>query len=101
MRLSKAQENTLNWIRERYEETLVHELETYRREVEQPETRPVKGLSDEYYKEQLAYAERGFILLHSFNSKTLEKLAEAGYIEYLKNDKCRSYPLDRVKLLSK
>ena len=102
LRLSPAQERVLNLINETYDKDLKHQLETYRKEVEEEEWNKNNGfhLPEEYYREHLKYAEQGFILWQSWNCKTLEKLDELGFIQYIKADANRQCtPMDLVKLI--
>ena len=98
VKLTKAQEAELKLIRERYADDLEHEKITYKQALE-------RAIMDEedwrikFYTERIDFVNRGFIAWKSPNSRTLQKLADLGYIEYDKNDKYRQYPLDRVKLL--
>lgn len=99
-KLSKAQEKVLNKIRAEYQKRLDEDLEMLISDSQKPlEERRYLFSTDEWIKEKLEIANKGFILWHSTNSRTLEILAEAGYIEYDKRDGIRSIPLDYIKLL--
>jgi len=100
-RLSKAQENVLARIKESYDAKLEDDKKYYTEAIENHDSPRYKGLPLEYYQEHLEMANKGYILWHSTNSKTLEILAQHGLIEYIKKDGFRNiYPVDYVKLIN-
>ena len=96
VKLSKAQQTELDKMRAQYNATLAEELEYYTKGLEKATT----DFQKEYNKASLEMVNKGFILWYSFNSKTLEKLASLGYIEYVKKENRRfGSPIDWIKLL--
>ena len=97
-KLSKAQERTLQKIRERYDEAIERSLRYYTEHIQNPDKYETPQMI-EHYKENLEYVKKGFMLWQSGNSRTLERLAEEGFIEYIKKDGIRFTPIDWVKLI--
>ena len=82
-------------IRARYSEELKKEIAWYREQLADPTVEKHR----EYFEKRLKETEDGFCLWKSSNSRTLQKLADMGYIDYVKNDKYgRFTPLDLVRL---
>ena len=98
-RLSKAQTNELITIQKVYKTHLEMEKQSYNEAVTNYGTSTQFLLPLEYYTEHLKMANEGFILWQCPNSRTLERLAECGYIEYIKRDNNRNTPIDYIKLL--
>ena len=94
-KLSKAQERELNRIKSRYSIELVDGLAYWEKQLQEaPEQHK------HWIAEEVELANKGFINWYSANSRTLEKLAEYGYIEYLKDDcRARTTPIDHIRLL--
>lgn len=99
-KLSKAQERTLEQIRDSYNKRLEDEFEFYKKRIDEYENYNYLPLS--YYENHLKMVNKGYVLWQSGNSRTLEILCEHGYIDYIKKDENRSCtPIDYVKLLIK
>jgi hypothetical protein len=94
MKLSKAQERTLERIRSQYQKELQDGKQYYVEHLENPRDDDWR----KYYQEHLDMYEKGFVLWGSTNSRTLEILAEAGFIEYIKKERWGGSPIDWVKL---
>ena len=93
IKLSKAQQVQLDKMRAEYSKELSRELEYYSKG-------PKNERLVEHYKECLEMVKKGFVLWYSPNSKTLEKLAALGYIEYVpKANRNFGSPIDWIKLL--
>ena len=94
-KLSKAQERELERIRFNYTpEKIEGGKQYYIEHIANAENEKWK----EWYQEHLEMYEKGFILWESRNSRTLEILAEAEMIDYIKVDTNRRIPIDWVRL---
>lgn len=97
-KLSKAQERTLEHIKAEYtSETIQKGIAYYEERLADPERESMKS----WYLDHKEMYENGYILFASPNSRTLEILAELGYIEYIKKERwfSNATPIDWVKLL--
>lgn len=93
-KLSTAQERELNKIKAQYEIEVEKELIFWEEELQTAEEQHKHWIA-----KRVELAKQGFISWYSSNSRTLQKLAEYGYIEYIKLDEHRGTPIDKVKLL--
>lgn len=102
-KLSKAQERVLDGLRRCYDETLESKTRHNENTVNNWETEKRKWspLGLDYFKKELEDNRNGFICFYSANSRTLEILAEQGYIEYIKLDRDGCTPIDKVKLIKR
>lgn len=95
-KLSKAQAEELELIRTKYSEKVAESIAYYREKLADPTT---EEKHREFFERRLKESEDGFILWRSSNSRTLQKLADMGFIDYVKNDKYgRFTPLDLVRI---
>lgn len=89
-KLSKAQAKELELIQFKYSHW---DDEMWNKEIQENEYKLEKAYQEKdeydvrYYTEELKMWREHFILWTSKNSRTLEKLQELGYIQYVKNDK--------------
>ena len=93
-KLSKAQDRTLSLLKEIYPKKAYDASYYYSKLEKETRTEWIK-----WYKDHIDMIDRGFILWNSLNSRTLEVLAEQGYIEYIKSKRCGNSCIDWVKLL--
>ena len=98
-KLTKAQERALEEIRRSSEQEKVEEsIRYYERQIE-------RYADDEWWiawiREHIERYKNGWVLVQSYNSRTLEVLAESGFIEYEKNQKQdrRYTPIDWARLV--
>lgn len=100
-KLSKAQEQTLQRLKDKYMKE-AYDTSYYEERLANIENDYSWYNIDEgkeFYQEHIDMKKKGFILVYSHNSRTLEILAEHGLIEYIKSDRRGTCPIDWVKLL--
>lgn len=101
-KLSKAQERELERIQKNYANDLERGIKEFTDDIKNYGKSRPDGfhIPLSFYQEHLDMYKKGYVVWYSANSRTLEILAEHGFIEYIKNDNYnRSYTLDWVKLL--
>lgn len=100
VKLTKAQEAELKLIREQYAEKLQREKDNFKRDLDEAIIKK-QDRWIQFYTKSLDLANQGFMLWRCPNSKTLQKLTDLGYIEYIYEGRQfrNSSPIDRVKLL--
>lgn len=100
-KLTKAQERELQLITEQYAGILQRQKDSFKHDLDNAVAENLDDRYIQYYTESLDLANQGFILWRCPNIKTLQKLADLGYIEYRPDKQFRRVcsPIDRVKLL--
>ena len=95
-KLTQAQERTLERIkRNSTPEAIKKSLDWYNEKLETAENDDW----EQWYLDHIAMYESGWVLVQSLNSRTLEILAEQGYIEYKKQERWGGTPIDWAKLV--